>query len=308
MAELIETEKIVSKIRSGDRASLSKALTEVEYLSPIGRELMEEFGSVEPRIIGWTGGGGAGKSTLLSAVLGERKKSNAKIAVLAIDPTSPFSGGSVLGDRIRMDEHTLAESIYIRSLPTRNKQSSIAPGTVRMARFLAGVGFTEIHVETVGVGQTEVEIASIAETSIVIVSPNTGDTIQAVKAGLLEIADIYVVTKGDLDGASAAALHLEAAVKAEHAGWKAPVMMTSAKNREGIVELSKKIDEHFTLIEKSGERSSLNSRRRESEWMAILTSRLMDDTLKMTGFSDLLEQVKSGEIGPSVAAEKLLGS
>lgn len=293
------------RIVAGDRAALARALSEIEHLTEAGRELAAASASVEPRIIGWTGGAGAGKSTLISAVLAHRKSKSRRIAVLAVDPTSPYSGGSLLGDRIRMEDHALDESIYIRSLPARDQHRSLAPGTLRMARFLAFAGFEEVHVETVGAGQSEIEIAEISETAVVVVSPHSGDVIQGLKAGLLEAADILVVSKSDIESASATATSLENAVK-PRGNWIPPVLMTSARTGDGIPKLSSELDRHVASLFSSGRREWIAESRRLFEFRRHFLDRVEKRIDEGEAFSAIVNEVRQGRRGAVDAADEIV--
>lgn len=293
-----------SRARAGDRAALSKALSAVEHATVEGRNLASETSSAEPWIVGWTGSPGAGKSSLIAASL-VRWKDEPRCAVLAVDPTSPLSGGSVLGDRIRMDDLALDERVYIRSLPTRRKEGSLALATLRIARLLAAAGYADVHVETVGAGQGEMEIAELAETTVVVVSPHSGDSIQGLKAGLLEVADVLVVSKGDLDGARAAASNLETAVSEHADGWTPRIVITSARTGEGLDDLRDILIQHRRFLAENGRDTALRMRRRGAEFASLVKSELSARVEASAGFRRIREQVLAGALSPVEAAQNL---
>lgn len=227
-------------IRAGDRRAIARAITAVENdpqrADALRTGLASSFGRAH--IVGITGPAGAGKSTLVSALVGELLKRGNKVAVVAIDPSSPFTGGAVLGDRIRMAEHQANERVFIRSLAARGHPGGLSRTTSQIVDVLDAAGFDIVLVETVGAGQSDVAIAALARTRIVVYPPGLGDEIQALKAGVLEIADILVVNKADLPGADRTARDLLAMPAGRGAGKKRPVLKTVATTGEGIAALS----------------------------------------------------------------------
>lgn len=267
---------------------------------------MKSLTDVEPRVIGWTGSPGSGKSSLITRVVALRRRSHPKsrIAILAVDPTSAMTGGSVLGDRIRMDELALEDGVYIRSLAARGGSGALAPAVMRIARFLAASGFTEIHVETVGAGQSDVLIRSFADLTILVVSPQAGDAIQGLKAGILEIADIFVVNKSDLDGAPAAAVALETAVFADRDA--PPVVLASAKENHGVEDVARAIDERFARHEKGSRAGERRAARREAEFRAQVIEEMTKRSAEWSGYVRHAEEVRRGRQTPWAAAEAFL--
>ncbi len=259
-------------IAARDRASLGRALSEVERLSATGRQLLVLIPPVEPLIIGWTGAPGSGKSSLIDALVTARRAAapSRRIAVLAVDPSSPLTGGSVLGDRIRMDRHALDPDVYIRSLAARGAVGGLSPAALRAARLLASAGFTEVHLETVGVGQNDVAVAELADTVVLVSVPNAGDRIQAIKAGVLEVADVFAVNKCDLEGAPSAVAALELAATERRGGWHPRALAVSARAGTGIADLSAILDEHDESMKRSGAREALVRRRRLHELRALV--------------------------------------
>ena len=265
--------------RTGSRRALARGVTLVENRTPGFQEFLHQAMQPGPRArrIGFTGPPGAGKSTLVTAVAKAALGSGEEVAVLAVDPTSPYSGGALLGDRIRMQELALDPRIFIRSMATRGSLGGLADATMEVMDLLDGFGFPRILVETVGVGQTELDIAGTADTTVVVLVPESGDGIQAMKAGLMEIADIFVVNKADRPGARTlardlrGALHLRspgggqsggdepAGAQGEGEAWQIPVLLTEGRSGEGVPELLQALDGHARHLMETGE---LRRRRR----------------------------------------------
>jgi LAO/AO transport system ATPase/phenylacetic acid degradation protein PaaD len=235
-------------IRRGDRAAVARAITALENEMPGAAALADALAADAGRahVIGITGPPGAGKSTLIAALLAECTKRGKRIAVVAVDPSSPLSGGAVLGDRIRMSEQAAAENVFVRSLASRGHSGGLARTTRRIVDLLDAAGYDPVIVETVGAGQSEVAIASLADTCAVVCPPGLGDDVQAIKAGILEIADLLVVSKGDSALATATVRDLEGmlALCAKRDGWKVPVLLTSAARGEGVAALLDAADAH----------------------------------------------------------------
>ncbi|MGD9604158.1 MAG: methylmalonyl Co-A mutase-associated GTPase MeaB [Gammaproteobacteria bacterium] len=241
----------VARLLAGERRALSRCITWVENGTP---EAPVVLGAIHhapghAQVVGITGPPGAGKSTLVSALIGEWRRRGLRIAVAAVDPSSPFSGGAILGDRIRMGDHTADDGVYIRSLASRGRVGGLSLATARVVDVLSAAGFDVVLVETVGAGQSEVEIAEVADTRIVVTPPGLGDDIQAAKAGILEIADILVVNKADLPGAEHAQAHLlQMAHLTARGGWQIPVLKTVATTGEGVGALVDAVNAHTAHI------------------------------------------------------------
>jgi LAO/AO transport system ATPase/phenylacetic acid degradation protein PaaD len=243
----------LAAVRSGDRRTIARLLSRIERgeLSPpeVRRMFAAHLGA---HIVGLTGAPGAGKSTLVHALLGELLARGQKVAVIAVDPSSPISGGAVLGDRVRMGTHGDHPNVFIRSVASRGHLGGLADSTEAMVDLLDAAGFDTVLVETVGAGQSEVEIMRVADTRIVACPPGLGDNVQSIKAGILEIADVLVVTKGDLPGAESTArdlrdmLHLRA--RGADGAWKVPVVTASAPQSQGITELADQVTAHATAV------------------------------------------------------------
>ena len=247
---------------SGDRGAIAKLISLVETGGPASdaaaAELFPHTGNAYT--VGLTGAPGAGKSSLTDALIGRIRRDDQIVGVLAVDPTSPFSGGAILGDRVRMQDHATDPGVYIRSMATRGHLGGLALATPQAARVLDASGHPWVIVETVGVGQVEVEIAGSADTTVVVVNPGWGDGVQANKAGLLEIADVFVVNKADRDGVAETTRDLEMMLDLSgHQAWRPPIVPTVATRGEGIDELWAAIGEHRAFQEQDG----VLARRRE---------------------------------------------
>ena len=276
-----------------------------------------------PRVVGITGAPGAGKSTLTDRVVGHIRKEGTAVGVLAIDPSSPFSGGAILGDRVRMQGHALDESVFIRSMANRGHLGGLALAAPSAVRVLGAVGIPLVLIETVGVGQVEVEIAGEADTTVVVVNPGWGDAVQANKAGLLEIADVFVINKADRPGAAETRRDLGQMLdmNVSMGEWRPPIILTSAsggaievgRGREpvegdGVDALWTAIEDHQAYLERSG---VLRRRRRDrlvSELRQVLVRQLEVNVSELAGWDKITGDVVAGSLDPYTAADRLLGS
>ncbi len=241
--------ELLAKLHAGDRRALSRCISLVENDAPEAGQILEQL-NINPgcKVIGITGPPGAGKSTLVNALLEHYTASDPHpaIAVLAVDPTSPFTHGSLLGDRLRMNEHYNNPDIFIRSLATRGALGGLSAKTIEITDVLKAAGFDYIFIETVGVGQSEVEIAALADTTVVVFVPESGDEIQTIKSGIMEIADIFAVNKSDREGAGRLVKNLLTTLHDRpSSAWNVPVIQTIASTRSGIDELAKLINDHL---------------------------------------------------------------
>ena len=266
------------------------------------------------RVIGLTGAPGAGKSTITSALVAAYRARGLRVGVLAIDPTSPFTGGALLGDRIRMQDHATDRDVFIRSMASRGHLGGLAAATPQVIRALDAARFDVILIETVGVGQVEVEIASMADSVAVLVVPGMGDAIQAAKAGILEIADVFVVNKADRPQAQETIRDLRNMIAmAERApqDWKPPIVTTIATSGDGIDELVGKLDAHWSWLDSSGERDRRRVARAREEVAALALGSLRRRMSRLPGDSalgPLADRVVGGQIDPYAAADELLGA
>ena len=227
-----------------------------------------------PYVVGFTGAPGTGKSTLVDALVTLLRKQDRRVAVIATDPNSPFTGGAILGDRIRMQRHALDPKVFIRSMGARGHLGGLALATREAIRLLAAFGFDPVILETVGVGQSELEVATIADTTVVVLTPNLGDGVQMIKAGILEIANVFVVNKADLEGHQRALTELRSmlslAPKSVDRSWKPPIVATSAANQQGIEELWSAIESHRKHLEAAGSAQAQAEQRLQDETTEVV--------------------------------------
>jgi LAO/AO transport system kinase len=263
-------------------------------------------------VVGLTGSPGVGKSTATSALVKVLRAEGKRVGVLAVDPSSPFSGGALLGDRVRMGDHSLDEGVYIRSMASRGHLGGLAWTTPQALRVLDAAGFDVVLVETVGVGQSEVEVAGLADTTVVLLAPGMGDGIQAAKAGILEIGDVFVVNKADRDGADQTRRELRSMINLSErrdGSWRPPIVSTVARAGTGFDELAAALDGHRAWLGSSGELERRRSRRARDEIEAIALTALRQRWSDVSGSSDLevlAASVASGESDPYAAADRLL--
>ncbi|MGI5839200.1 MAG: methylmalonyl Co-A mutase-associated GTPase MeaB [bacterium] len=305
---------LAPRVRDGCRLSLAKLITMIENEVP---QAVAELAALsrntgEAHIIGLTGPPGAGKSTLAGRLAKEYRRQGKTVGIVAVDPTSPFSGGALLGDRLRMQDLATDKGVFIRSMSTRGSLGGLAQTTGEVIKALDAAGKEIIIVETVGVGQAEVEIMSIADTVVVVTVPGLGDEIQINKAGIMEIGDVFVVNKADRDGAEqvATALEMMLDLNPDVSGWRPPVLLTTATRAEGIAEVKRTVDEHRSSAVASG----LMERRRRERVSREIT-RIAEKQLRQNYFgteaavrlrADLTESVLSKEMDPYQAAQALL--
>ena len=307
--------EMVDRMLAGDRRALARLITRVENREVGVPDIMRR---VHPRTgraytVGVTGPPGAGKSTLVDRLLAVIRKTGATVGVVAVDPTSPFTGGAVLGDRIRMQAHTLDPGVFIRSMATRGSLGGLARATAEVQKLLDAAGFDWILVETVGVGQTELDIVRLADTTVVVLVPESGDGIQTMKAGLLEGADILVVNKADREGAPRLMtelkymvhLHREGQQASKDLDWEVPILATEAVHDVGVVELLETIGKHRSALESSGALARRRGARRARELRDLLLAELrqaVDRALAARGtFGPLVADVEAGRVDPYTA-------
>lgn len=305
---------LVAQALAGETLSIARLISRVEREA---KGFREEMCSIHEKVrgvpvIGVTGVGGSGKSTLIAAVAKAFREEGLRVGIIAIDPTSPFSGGAVLGDRVRMTELLTDAGVFIRSMGTRGMFGGLASAVYDVAWILDACGFDRIIVETVGIGQDEVDVVRIAETTLVVLVPGLGDSVQMIKAGIMEIGDILVVNKADLPGAEQTAAELEAMLElgGRPAGWKPPILKAVANKGEGIDVLFAEIERHRAHLEGTVGREELKRRRYEGALAEFVKGRLMrslSEELDVKGRArPFVERLMKGEIDPHAAAEEIL--
>lgn len=307
-----DPEELLQQACEGHRGALAKVLSMVERggeaAHRVGKAAFERAG--DAYTVGITGAPGAGKSTLTSSLVGHVRGAGTRLAVLAIDPSSPYTGGAILGDRVRMGQHSLDEGVFIRSMATRGHLGGLAVAAPEAARVLDAAGFPWVLIETVGVGQVEVDVAGAADTTVVVVNPGWGDEVQANKAGLMEIADVFVVNKADWDGAARTVKDLESMLDLTTQGrWRPPVVRAIGMTGEGVPDLWEAIAAHRAHVEASGELAERRSRRLRDELDLIVARRLRAKAESMLAESDRVEvgrAVEEGRLDPWSAADRLL--
>jgi LAO/AO transport system kinase len=309
-------DELVRRAREGDARAVARLISWVEDEAPQLREVMAALAPYagHAQVVGITGSPGVGKSTSTNALVGELRKAGKRVGVLAVDPSSPFSGGALLGDRVRMQDHALDRDVYIRSMASRGHLGGLSWSTPQALRVLDAAGCDVVLVETVGVGQSEVEIAGLADTTLVLLAPGAGDGIQAAKAGILEIGDVYVVNKADRDGADQLRRELRGMIALGDRGadaWKPPIVKTVAHRGEGVDEVVAEIDRHRAWLQESGELARRRTRRARDEIETIAVTvlrRRWDDVHARVELDDLAAAVVAGESDPYTAADTLLAN
>ena len=303
----LHEDSLAARVKDGDKRALARLISWVENGDSRLRSVLKELPppATGARVIGLTGAPGAGKSTVTSALVRALRAAGKRTAVLAVDPSSPFTGGALLGDRIRMQEHATDDGVFIRSMGSRGQLGGLAAATPQAIRVLAAAGYEVILVETVGVGQAEVEIASAADTTVVLVVPGMGDSIQAAKAGVLEVADVLVVNKADRPDTQATVRDLRSMVTLASGEWKPPIVTTVATSGEGIDELLRQLDRHDAWLETSGERARRRLGRAREEVTALAFGAL---ARRLVVPDELAARVAAGECDPLAAAGELLAS
>lgn len=309
----MNVEEVVSGVLDGDRRATARAISMVEDgagdLPELIQGLFPKTGKAYS--IGLTGSPGVGKSSIAAALVKTIRGHDRTVAVLAIDPTSPFTGGALLGDRIRMQTHATDPEVFIRSMATRGHLGGLALAAPEAVRVLDASGAEVILIETVGVGQAEVEVATAADTTLVVVAPGWGDAVQASKAGILEIADVFVVNKADRDGASEAARDLETMLRmGPELEWVPPVIRTSTVNSEGLDELWEAIESHRKYLEASGDLERRRRARLLHEVEEMVSVRLRDraaSMLEQGAMEKLADDLVARRVDPYRAADILVG-
>ena len=312
---MMDVATLVEQAREGRPRAVARLISLVEGASPQLREVMAALAPLTGNacVVGLTGSPGVGKSTSTSALVTAYRKLGRRVGVLAVDPSSPFSGGALLGDRVRMQDHATDPEVFIRSMATRGHLGGLAWSAPQAIRVLDAAGCEVILVETVGVGQSEVEIAAQADTTVVLLAPGMGDGIQAAKAGILEIGDVYVVNKADRDGADATARelnHMLGLGEARAAGdWRPPIVKTVAARGQGVDELVEALEKHRAWMEEHGELAVRRHRRAAQEVETIAVTTLRERFGDLHGdqrLEALAGRVAAGELDPYTAADELV--
>ena len=313
--------RLVTRMLDGDRLALARLITRVENRTPEVPAIMQAVHARTGRayVLGVTGPPGAGKSTLVDRITTLLRKEGLSVGIIAVDPSSPFTGGAVLGDRIRMQTHTLDPDVFIRSMATRGSLGGLARATGDAIKLLDAFGFHWIIIETVGVGQTELDIIRQADTTVVALVPESGDSIQAMKAGLMEVADVFAVNKADRAGAHALMAELRFSVHLHYTtrgfnqevDWEVPVLATEGVNDVGIGELLEAIKRHRTTLGETGALERRRQQRRRGELEALLveefTAQVMARVRADPALTRTLDLVSSGGLDPYSAVAQILG-
>ena len=306
-------EPLIAGVRAGDRRAIGRAISLAERLGPEGRELVAALHPDTGRAwrVGITGPPGAGKSTLISGLAGLLRRAGRSVAVVSVDPTSPFTRGAVLGDRIRLADHFLDPGVFIRSMASRGHQGGLAEATADAVLVLDAAGFDVVLVETVGSGQNEVEVQSLAETVVLALMPGSGDGVQAIKAGLMEIPDVLAVSKADRPGADVLVSELANALTLVPAGpWEPPIVRVAALDGTGLEELWEEVERHRAFLAGEGR---LEARRRDGlarQLRALAADRLARrvEAAADPAFVDgLIDDVLARRVDPSGAVDRVLG-
>ncbi|MDH5732983.1 MAG: methylmalonyl Co-A mutase-associated GTPase MeaB [Candidatus Bathyarchaeota archaeon] len=310
---MTKIDEIAQGVLAGDRRKTARAITIIENKLTEAQRLI---GSIFPHtgkafIIGITGPGGSGKSTLIEKIIREYRQRGKTVGVIAVDPTSPFTGGAFLGDRIRMQDLSTDQGVFIRSMATRNYPGGIARATKDAVKILDASGKDIVIVETVGAGQSEVDIIKVAQTIVVLFAPGLGDEIQAIKAGIMEIGDIFVVNKADRENADKATMDIQAMLQLNNKEkkWKSPVLKTIALTGEGVPELIDEIEKHKFFLEKEIERKR-SREKAEAELVEAIREKVASSIiveLKREGtLEEFLQKILEKKMDPDSIAEKLL--
>jgi LAO/AO transport system kinase len=321
MIAAMSDQTLAQRLLDGDRRALARAISLVEDDRPEGWELVKEVypHTGNAAVVGFTGPPGVGKSTLIGAVTRAEREAGRSVGVLSIDPSSPFTQGALLGDRIRLSEHFLDQGVFIRSMANRGALGGLSEAALQAALLLDAAGREDVFVETVGVGQAEIDIIDHADTVVLVLMPGSGDSIQALKAGVMEIPDVIVINKADnpltdtmvreIRGVLSLA-NLDATPAEAKSRWRVPIVKTEAGRGEGVAELVERLQQHRAHILEAGQLAERRRRNLRNEVLSIATARmrrrLEDDLREDAGFQALLEQVVERRLDPASAATSLL--
>jgi len=310
-----DLQTLISRVRAGDPRALARAISTVENRSPNSAELLKSLfmHTGHARILGLTGAPGAGKSTLVDQLAKHYRKQDQTVGIIAVDPTSPYSGGAILGDRIRMQDHFADSGIYIRSMATRGSLGGLARATADVTTVLDASGRDLVMIETVGVGQDEVDIVRLADVTVVILVPGMGDDVQTIKAGIMEIADIFVINKSDRDGAERVEREIRAmqSLAVRHDHWTPPIVKTVASEGQGVGDLAKAIGEYETHLKKENLAVKRSVHNWEQRLMEMLRDSLMERARTQMGNGELsryAEQVAEHKKDPYTLVEEIMNA
>lgn len=309
---LVDSARLLQRFRAGERGALARLLSYVENQNPIVDEILKSVytHTGDARVIGVTGPPGAGKSTLANALIGAFRGRGQTVGVIAVDPTSALSGGATLGDRIRMLDTYVDDGVYIRSMATRGQPGGLSVAAGRSIQVLDAFGFNVIVLETVGVGQDEIDITCIADTTLLVQIPGVGDSVQTIKAGVLEVADIIVVNKSDQPGARELVRDLRAMLRLrDHPAWPPPVVETVATAGDGVGQLMKHIDRHAAYLTESGQFTERAERRARAEIRGTILGQFevrLTEALQSEKGLDLISDVAQRRITPAEAATQVV--
>jgi GTPase len=313
MAQKTE-QSLAERLVAGDKRALARAITLIENDDPAGWELVREVfpRTGRARIVGLTGPPGVGKSTLIGALTAEMRKTEREVAVLSIDPSSPFTRGALLGDRIRLSDHFLDAGVFIRSMASRGALGGLSEATLQAALLMDASGKDDVFIETMGVGQAEIDIVDHGDTIVLVLMPGSGDSIQALKAGVMEIPDIIVVNKADHPMTDTMIREIRGVLSLGPSGsWKVPIIRTEAAKGEGIAELAEQIAEHRAQIEAEGTLDERRARNLRNEVLELAASRMRRRLEAAVGddasVRELLDRVVKRELDPASAAKEILG-
>jgi LAO/AO transport system kinase len=308
-------DSLAERLVAGDKRALARGITLIENGEPAGWELVREIypRTGNARIVGITGPPGVGKSTLIGALTAELRKADSRIGVLSIDPSSPFTRGALLGDRIRLSDHFLDPDVFIRSMATRGSLGGLAEAALQAALLMDASGKDVVLLETVGVGQAEIDVVDHADTIVLALMPGSGDSIQALKAGVMEIPDVIVVNKADHPLTDTMVREVQTALSLGPQGsWRVPIVRTEASKGEGVAELAERIDEHRRHIEQEGTLDERRARNLRNEVLGLAAARLRRELDQRAEgdpeVAELLGRVVRREIDPATAAREVLES
>jgi LAO/AO transport system kinase len=314
MPEAAKSASLAERLLEGDKRALARAITLIESDDPTGWDLVREVypQTGRARIVGFTGPPGVGKSTIIGALVARLRASDRDVGVLSIDPSSPFTRGALLGDRIRLSEHFLDPGVFIRSMASRGALGGLSEHALQAALVMDAAGKDDVLLETVGVGQGEIDIVDHADTIVLALMPGSGDSIQALKAGVMEIPDLILVNKADhpMTDTMVREIRTVLSLAEDEDGWKVPIIRTEASKGEGIEELAEKIDEHRAHIEAEGTLERRRARNLRNEVLGIASARLRRRLTEAVAgeprVAELLERVVRRELDPATAATELL--